>query len=276
MKGKVTINRVYYKSYTQTFNTSSSFQTFTVPATVTELKVDCVASKGADYSSARLGANGGRVEAVLPVTQGSILYFYVGDIPSDINIAEYNASDIRTDNTGLLDSDSLSSRLIVAGGGGSGANFNATAGPGGGLIGGNGSNTNNCGSGGTQTSGGAAGGRTSTAGAAGSFGLGGNGYVRNNNYKGGSGGAGWYGGGGGGSASALANPGCGGGGSSYTDISCKNVIHTQGYNAGSGYITINYNVESDSSDYDFYKDFYTTEIFKNTENGIDVYRAANS
>jgi hypothetical protein len=58
------------------------------------------------------------------------------------------------------------------------------------------------------------------------------------------GGAGWYGGGAG-FAGDYRSVGTqcagGGGGSSYTDSSlCSNVIHTQGYRNGEGYVTISF------------------------------------
>lgn len=269
MKGKVTVNRVYYKYQTQTFNASSSFQIFNVPQGTKKLIVDCVASKGADNSGT--GGSGGRVECVLPVTGGQALYFYVGTTNSDFNVPEYNASDIRTDNTGVTNSASLSSRLVVAGGGGSGGSSHVgTGGAGGGLEGGEGTGgSSGRGKGGTQTEGGAAGaGASSTSSislinAPGEFGLGGIGLYRTrqgeitDKYSG-AGGAGWYGGGGGGrytSGSSTSYLG-GGGGSSYTDPTCFNITHTQGYNAGTGYITIVYPLVSTESDYDFYEDIY--------------------
>lgn len=256
MKGQKIVNRKYYKNYTTTFNASSSFQTFTVPAGVTQITVDAVASKGLDGSGAS-GGNGGRVQAILPVTAQQELYIVVGDIPASAATASYNASDIRTDNTGITNNTSLQSRLIVAGGGGSGYG-SREGGAGGGLTGGNATSASSTtgGYGGTQTSGGS-GGKVASSG---SFGLGGNGS------NGSAGGAGWYGGGGG------RNVG-GGGGSSYTNSSCYDVVHTQGYNNGVGYISITYTLESTESDYDFYKNFYTTKVFKKTENGVDVYRA---
>lgn len=251
MKAKKTIVRTYYKNHTQTFNASGSFQTFTVPATVTSLSVDCVASKGNNGDGS--GGNGGRVQCVTQVTAGSTLYIMVGAIPSSQAAAEYNASDIRTNNAGITDNTSLNSRILVAGGGGSGSSSNSyNGGAGGGLTGGNGTaaSSNRTGKGGTQTAGGA-GGRNANSG---SFGLGGAGDV------GGAGGAGWYGGGAGSSASFYW--GGGGGGSSYTDSSCSEVVHTQGYNNGAGYITISYTTIGTESDYDYYKDSIMVEVVK--------------
>lgn len=274
MKAKKVATRKYYKNYTQTFNASSSFQTFTVPSSIFgNLNVDCVASRGMQGSND--GGNGGRVQCMLPVSQNQTLYIYVGSIPSSINIASYNASDIRTNNNGVTDNTSLQSRLVVAGGGGNSTSTTVASGfsggAGGGLTGGS-ANNNTCGSGGTQSEGGAKG-STGSGGSNGSFGLGGGGGS-SSTYQAGAGGAGWYGGGGG-NYSTKVRSGSGGGGSSYTDPSCSSVIHTQGYNNGTGYITIAYTTESTQSDYDFYKDFYEVKVIKETINNEDKFYGVN-
>lgn len=269
MKGQKTIIRKYYKRYTQTFNASSSFQTFTVPSNISgDLNVDCVASKGADGTST--GGLGGRVECSVSVIPSSTLYIYVGNIPSANASVEYNASDIRTKNDGVTDNVSLSSRIVVAGGGGSSGSRTVTyaGGNGGGLEGGS-ANNNYSGYGGTQTSGGDVGSTGGNKGSPGTFGLGGNPGTN----KCGAGGAGWYGGAGGNAynQTLYSFQGSGGGGSSYTDPSCSNVIHTQGYNNGTGYITITYEIESTESDYDFYRDFYQVKVVKETINNEDKF-----
>lgn len=229
--------KVYLFKRELTFNASSSFQTYTVPQYVSKIHVDCVASKGylrTVLSTGAVAGKGGRVQCDLDVTPGQTLYLYVGAIPSQGNTAEYNASDIRTNNTGVTDSTSLNSRIIVAGGGGStrtGENrvYTGSAGDGGGLVGEDGDfggYDSQGGKGGTQSSGGSPGG---------TFGLGGNGSQSN------CGGAGWYGGGHGTVTghNSVFYVGGGGGGSSYTDdTKCSNVVHTQGYNDDQGYITI--------------------------------------
>lgn len=241
------ISRTYYKNGSQTFNPSATFQTFTVPTGVTKINADCVSSKGADNSGI-LGGKGGRVQCTFPVTGGDSLYIYVGDIPSTANTAEYNASDVRTNNTGITDSTSLNSRILVAGGGGS-AGGTYVGGDGGDLIGGS-STGSYPSTGGTQSSGG-------TGYNSGSLGLGGNGA----SPIGGAGGAGYYGGGGG-----RINTG-GGGGSSYTNSDCYKIHHTQGYNNGSGYIVFTYAIPSTSDDYDFYEDEYEYKLVKEEESG---------
>lgn len=281
MKAVADLTRRYFKKGEITFNVSSSLQVFTVPSGVTSLSVDCVASKGAD--SVRTGANGGRVQCTLPVTPNQTLYFMVGGIPSDPQIASYNASDIRTNNDGVTDTASLNSRLVVAGAGGSGSNSDNTgywAGAGGGLTGQN-ANQDQGGNGGTQTGGGRGGIKNGSGGDNGTLGLGGNGGTQNTGSIGGAGGAGYYGGGGGrayvySKIDQINYSGSGAGGSSYTVPTCFNVIHTQGYNAGEGYISIKYTGTGTAEDYDYYIDTGTYKIVKTTEGGSDKYEAFKS
>ena len=220
-----------------TFNAGSNLSTYTVPKGCTKLGIDCVASKGGDFNST--GGNGGRVTCDLSVTEGQTLYVTVGAIPTEVATASYNASDIRIGGT------EYTNRVIVAGGGGNGSNGSAAStakgvgGAGGGLTGADGVGIDNAGGGkgGSQTAGGAKGTVSTAYGAAGkdgTLGLGGNGAT-----VGGAGGAGYYGGGGAGYASYYGNwGGGGGGGSSYTSSACSNVVHTQGYQNGAGYIKI--------------------------------------
>lgn len=237
-----------------TFNPSSSLQNFTIPPGVTKIHVDCVASKGQDSSASYIskGGKGGRVQCDLSVNGGDTLYIMVGAIPTNGSTASYNASDIR------IGGNTINDRIIVAGGGG-GASVGsvyayvgqANGGDGGGTTGGTGGMAN-------MPSGRAATGGTQSAGGSGAYGafyvvsqgqdgtlgLGGNG----NTYTGLAccGGAGYYGGGGGCSLSFASEDGgfagaCGGGGgSSYTSSNCSNVVHTQGYNDGAGYVTISF------------------------------------
>lgn len=234
-----------------TFNVSSSLQTFTVPLGVSKIHVDCVASKGFTPNSSAQGGNGGRVQCDLPVNGGETFYIMVGGVPSDSSVT-YNASDIRMGGT------ELSNRIIVAGGGGSGCYVTnpftryAAGGAGGGLTGGTGSNSG--GEGGTQSAGGLGAygvdgydpyrSASGTLGFGGATGSGGNVDAGGNA---GSGGAGYYGGGGsrrtavffGGSQRDTWARGAGGG-SSYTNANCSNVVHTQGYQDGAGYVTISF------------------------------------
>jgi hypothetical protein len=149
-----------------------------------------------------------------------------------------------------------SDRILVAGaGGGAGFNYNGpndNGGPGGGLTAGNAAPTSSpalgtadgIGLGGTQTAGGAAAnlpGLEDTPGGIGGTGYGGSAYCYQSTASpitygpcGGGGGGGWYGGG----------SGCwggGGGGSSYVNPALgMNVVHTQGYQTGNGYVKISW------------------------------------
>lgn len=228
---------------------TGSFQTFVVPHGVDVINFAVAGVKGISGASGKVGTggNGGLVKGKLKVTGGQILYIYVGEyIAQNNNVytATYNASDIRTDNTGITDLTSLQSRLVVGGAGGNGgktynANYAGDGGAGGGLIGGDGS-TNDSGKGGTQSSGGAYGKGATSHGIAGDYALGGNGS-HGDVINAGAGGSGYYGGGGGGrkSRNSPYNVGGGGGGSSYTDPTlCTDVVHSQGVIDGAGYVKI--------------------------------------
>lgn len=235
-----------------TFYYTGELQTFHIPLGIDEINIDCVAGKGAFNG----GGLGGRVQTTLKVTPDSDIYLWVGRTQSTGQYAnEYNASDIRTSNVDYLSNEGLSSRLIVAGGGGtrggSGSQGSGGAGgDGGGLVGADGADGGGGvykGYGGTQTSGGA-GGATNIwttgqfeGGRSGQFGLGGRGSNQSYGFAG-AGGAGWYGGGSGACVNTKSNGyygAGGGGGSSYTDPDlCSNTTHTQGYQDGDGYITI--------------------------------------
>lgn len=231
--------KVYLFKRSLTWQAGTTLATYTVPSYVTKIQIDCVGSRG--NSGSETGGYGGRVQCKMNVTPGQKFYLTVGSIPSSASTASYNASDIRTNNAGITDTTSLNSRLVVAGGGGSGSTSYSSAkgGAGGGTTGEDGANQTSSGGGkgGTQSAGGARGSTSvvyPTYGQAGSFGLGGKGAY------GGTGGAGWYGGGGGsGGGYVTTICGGGGGGSSYTNSElCSDVIHTQGYQNGAGYITI--------------------------------------
>lgn len=198
--------------------TFTSNGTWIVPRGIKQIAVDCVAAQGWNvYDGHGLG---GRVQCILNVTPKEILYITVGTARTSAAQSVYNVSDIRTV------SDDMNTRLIVAGGGGDYGEGWSYAGNGGGLIGESGAATYGVQStAGTQSAGGNPNG---------TFGYGGL-------VNGRRGGDGWYGGGGGviffvsehyGTAGA-------GGGSSYTHPTlCSDVIHTQGYQTGNGYITI--------------------------------------
>jgi len=222
------------------------------------------------------GGLGGRAQGFLIVTPGQVLEINVGGkgtsdsstlgckaIPggfngggigqTGFNAYNYNAgggggaSDIR------LTPYTLADRLVVAGAGGGAGCSGCTGGAlpggsGGGLIGEDGS-ISGCfplcqnGKGGTQSAGGVPGiwacAPNCTQADTGSFGIGGNGNDTAmcsggvNCGSGGAGGGGWWGGGGG-------SNGPGGGGSSYSSGAAFNVLHTQGFRANNGIVTITY------------------------------------
>jgi len=217
---------------TTTFNYTGAVQTYTVPQGCTKLIVDCIGAAGKNTNYGK----GGRVQCKLTVTTGQLLRLYVGGQNKWNGGSNYenmyggDASDIRLNGT------ALNNRIIVAGGGGCGANTMGNGGAGGGLIGGDGTSMyagHYGGYGGTQTAGGAGGNGAGgvSPGIAGSFGTGSYG-----------GGGGWYGGGSSAFDGSYGLPtGGGGGGSSYTDPTlCTDVVHTQGYSAatGNGWIII--------------------------------------
>ncbi|MFN8393529.1 MAG: HYR domain-containing protein [Bacteroidia bacterium] len=227
-----------------TFNYTGAVQSYTVPVGVTTINVDAMGGDGYGPEG-----RGGRVQCDLAVTPGEVLYIYVGGQGTD-NTGGYNGggtpgtnanyggggggTDIRRGGT------TITNRILVAGGGGGSASncgtWTAEGGHGGGLVGGSGcvfscSSCQYTGSGGTQSAGGIAG-PTSHGSCGGNT----NGAL----WQGGSntggfgvgGGGGYYGGGSGCFEGA-------GGGSSYTDFTCTNVVHTQGYQTGDGRVIFN-------------------------------------
>jgi hypothetical protein len=226
-----------------TFSYTGALQNYTVPVGVTSVTVDAYGASGHG-----LLGYGGRVQAIYPVTPGTVLQINVGGAGTAISggfngggngsgSSSYGsgggASDIR------LTPYALANRVIVAGGGGgSGSNcgtHTAEGGDGGGLIGISGcvyscSSCQYTGAGGTQSAGGIAG-PTAHSNCGGNqnglFGQGGS----NLGGSGTGGGGGYYGGGSGCYEGA-------GGGSSYTAPSATSVIHTQGVRIGNGLITL--------------------------------------
>ena len=72
------------------FDYTGAFQTYTVPAGVIGLIVDCVGAAGKAETTTdeyygggetKYGGNGGRVQCNLTVTAGTILYIYIGGKP---------------------------------------------------------------------------------------------------------------------------------------------------------------------------------------------------
>jgi hypothetical protein len=190
------------------------------------------ASGGNNGHSGRGGYSWGQ----LTLTQGELLYVYVGESGTTGKSGKSwngggeagvrystpywrggGGTDFRTVGGEWNNAASLASRILVAGGGGGARldNSGNTAydGGAGGGIAGIGLGGTGGGGGGTQTAGGARGSSQNTYGAAGSFGAGG--YGASNTYGcGGGGGGGWYGGGGSGANGSDPRKG-GGGGSGY-------------------------------------------------------------
>jgi hypothetical protein len=235
-----------------TFSYTGGAQTWNVPQGATNISFDVQGAAGG-----RGGGLGGRVTGVLAgsFTQLQIYVGGAGQTGALVN-GGFNgggkaggsrtnegsgggASDIRLSN-------SLESRLVVAGGGGGTGGFSGgPGGHGGGEIATAGqAGQGGGGGGGTQTQGGARGSNNGgyVLATAGSFGEGGIGGV-SWNAGGGGGGGGWYGGGGGGSDEddCCGDGGGGGGGSSYANPnSTANVLHTAGYKSGHGLVVISY------------------------------------
>ena len=199
-------------NYTLVTNTPNDFDFFgsyykvTVPTTGT-YKLEVWGAQGGYRSSSDYGGKGGYSYGDISLTEGDILFVYVG---GSGNEGGYNGGGIRQNYYGgggatdiRVSQNSLYARVIVAGGGGSDGASNKNGMYGGGASGG--SSTQYCGSlgyGGTIS--GNAGGSsyvtststenvTNIASAYSGFGFGGNGISYANGF-GGAGGGGWYGG----------------------------------------------------------------------------------
>ena len=245
----VTVLQCGSQNQSQTFNYTGSVQTWTVPAGVCSLTVECWGAQG--WSGTNQGGLGGYAKATFPVSSGETVSIYVGQQGPAVPANSYSqnafngggrgyswnsaseagsgggASDVR------LGGQTLNHRVVVGGGGGGSTdNSNCTGGHGGGLTGGSAGCTNyGTSTGGTQSAGG-------TGGQNGSFGLGGDansgvtvGWV-------GGGGGGWYGG-----ACGFSHQG-GGGGSSYTgghgSYQTSNTTTTAGQRSGNGQVIISW------------------------------------
>jgi len=259
---------------TDTYSYTGSVQTWTVPAGITTITIECWGAQGQGGN----GGLGGYAKGDLSVTPGQTINIYVGGqngfnggglgyaaVPKNGG----DASDVRLTGTALTD------RVIVAGGGGAGGpadvgNYQGGHGGGGnsgpnyagggagqgyggaGGIGGatGGTGNTSCHAGGAGGGGFTSGGDgscntcyTSTCGQDGSFGLGGNGDtwetgICYSSYGGTAGGGGGYYGGGGTSVGNCGT-GAGGGGSSWTGT-LTNTSFMGGVKSGNGEIKISY------------------------------------
>jgi hypothetical protein len=232
-----------FREHSRTFEDSGAQQNFVVPDGVKLVTVEAYGAAGAG------GANGGYVEASIPVTPGEQLAIFVGGNGSSgsgyyggrggfngggaggggDNCCDGGggggASDVRQGGNGLVN------RVIVAGGGG-GNSYTNSGGVGGGLIGATGDGdyskgTWTGGTGGTQNAGGEGG---CCGGGGGALGVGGYGGAAESSdeYGGGGGGGGYYGGGGGGPDDTGGPGGGGGGGSSFAEPIAAEVNNVQG------------------------------------------------
>jgi len=215
------------------FPYTGDYQTFVAPA-YGRYKLEVWGAEGGSYNSTYTGGKGGYSKGTVLLNQGQVLYVYVGGkgkTAKGVTLGGYNggaisshrsdyatasaggATDIRTfisENGEWNDANSLLSRFIVAGGGGSGAWNGSTGGKGGaggGLTGisGTSATSDKAGTGGTQTNGGTK--QTCGNNQIGSFGSGGASDQNTNYCMSGSGGGGWYGG----AAGSTNGTGSGGG-----------------------------------------------------------------
>ena len=243
---------------TITFGYTGQIESLTFPANATNVRFEALGAQGG-----KSGGGGGRVTGEFTQVP-EILYITIGGAGGS-NAAEpggFNGGGTAGGSAGVEGSGggasdirigySLSSRIVVAGGGGGrGSGLGSGGGAGGGLVAANGkTGQGSGGSGGSQFAGGL-GGATygdGTSGTAGDWGVGGTGGY-GPLHGGGGGGGGYYGGGGGGADadSCCTDAGGGGGGSSYTDPSLiTNVVHTQGVRPGAGQITFTYQLYVES------------------------------
>ena len=243
---------------TDTFNYTSSVQSFTVPAGVDSITVDLRGAQGGRAyvcgSIGGTGGYGGRTTGTISVSPGDVIYIYVGGQGSTAassiggaggyNGGAYGNNHSNNQSGGgggggtdiRLNGTSLTNRIAVAGGGG-GASCGSCSASNGGHAGGlTGVGGTNCCSGvnptgGTQSAGGSGGSYSGYCTASsGSLGSGGNACSPSG---GGGGGGGYYGGGGGAWAS-------GGGGSSYIISSAVNYALVGASNTGNGIAYITY------------------------------------
>jgi len=244
---------------TTTFSYTGSTQSYTVPPSVTSIGVDmkggCGGGGYVSYGSPGPVVLGGRVQATLNVTPGTVYYVNVGNLGQTDGSGAYTptggwnggqagqvysaagggASDIRTTNTNCTSNGSYGSTpsiiVLVAGGGGGGGDWGTTGGAGGGTTAANGgtyAGSYTGGGGGGQSGPGSGGNANGTQGVGGACGC-----------SAGGGAGGWWGGNGG------TCEGAGGGGGSSYPASPNSVVtaiqHTQGYSGanGAGQVVIN-------------------------------------
>jgi hypothetical protein len=237
---------------TVTFSFTGEMNTFTPPQNARNMTFEVSGAQGG-----KSGGGGGQVTGSL-LEIPEVLYVFVGGAGKTGNSApggfngggvSGSGSDMEGSGGGATDIRTgidLSSRVVVAGGGGArGAGLGSGGGSGGGLVALAGRTAQGFGgAGGTQEAGGVGGAANGSGGAGlqGSLGVGGTGGS-SSLFGGGGGGGGYFGGGGGGSDtdSCCTDAGGGGGGSSFANANLvSNVVHSQGVWPGSGQAVIRY------------------------------------
>lgn len=239
-----------------TFAYTGAVQTYTVPAGVTAVLVECQGAQGGTDQLANVGGLGGYTKGRLTTTPGEILNIYVGGLGKNASsgLGAFNgggvatsgggggggASDVRQGGTALTNR-----KIVAGGGGGRGGNAGGGGGQGGypnGADGGGPASGGAGAGGGSQTFGGAGGtpgGVCSGSGTTGTQTIGGLGQNTGSSTDGASGGGGYWGGGGGGfRCGAIAGGGGGGGGGSSYIGSIADPVTVSGTRAGNGQIII--------------------------------------
>lgn len=251
--------RQWWKAET-TFSYTGSLQTYVVPEGITSLDVDMAGGSGGGGSNTVPGGGRGghRLQATISVSPGQTLYIAVGGGGIG-RFSCYPCPECYGSRPGGWPGGGYSGQpswwtqsCFLVGGSGGGysailsansltqANMILLAGGGGGVSAGWTPNYN--GKNGTLTAGGARGYSDGfnfhTAGSALQGGTGdGNNNTTGFEFPGGGGGGGYFGGGGGG-AGDSSQAGSGGDGSSWTKAGVTNIVHTNNYRDGNGYVTL--------------------------------------
>lgn len=230
-----TMHRITYSDYEKNISYVGNVQTVVIPYDH-EYLLEVWGAQGGNS-----GGRGGYSYGTIYLKKGTVLYTYAGGSGksggfngggSSSSGIGGGASDIR------IGTDSLYSRVIVAGGGGGhGTDGCASGGVGGGLSGGGSASSGHCGTqagAGTQTAAGTGGKYSSHTGKTGSFGIGASIASSSSVYKGGGGGGGWYGGGSG-SSGGWSNGGGGGSGFIYTEETASTIENDSNWLLNSDY-----------------------------------------
>ncbi len=245
----INIKRITVSGYEKDVSYTGSYQTVVIPYDH-EYFLQAWGAQGGNN-----GGRGGYSYGTAYLEKGTILYVYTGGSGQnggfngggDSRVGKGGgASDIR------VGTDSLYSRILVAGGGGGhGSDGCASGAVGGGLKGGGSASSGSCGTqagGGTQTEGGSYGIYGKVLGSVGKFGVGASSSFTGGSYYGGAGGGGWYGGGSG-STSGWSNGGGGGSGFVYTKDTASVIEGNSDWLLDSTYYLTNAETLSGSNDF---------------------------